>query len=125
MRASGQTTKKQKGQKRWHQKSVVEKTADVVSRAHARPSACIFCETKLMPQDLASHRNRCPGRVEPDPLDLWEGEALSSQRGMPVLVLRFLAFKGAIRSRKANGLPEYLVRDVEQLVTARKMLDQG
>jgi hypothetical protein len=107
-------------EKPWRRKTIAEKREAAYS-AHARPTTCLLCGTRMMPSDRAAHRSRCPGRQEPEAFDTWESESTARGRGIATRTLRRHAARGALRSRERDGHTEYLTRDVEQLVDVREL----
>lgn len=108
----------------WIRKSLREKAQAVNEKAHTRPSFCLVCEMRLLPQDLAAHRMRCEGRPQPDKLDLWEAIESSIARGATLDELTRLTRAGAIRSRENEGARLLLVRDVEQWLAAKNLFGE-
>lgn len=112
----------QKNEKPWIRKSLKEKREETINRSRPPAAACLVCSAKLMPADLRKHRTRCPGRGEPHPLDTWTSESDVKARDLPPELMCRLVSSGVIRTRETTlGVSEYLLRDIEQWVTAREL----
>lgn len=104
----------------WIKRSLKEKRKHVIDSHHEPPVACLLCETRVMPQDVWAHDDRCPGRLDAHRLDKWLPEGAAAER-LPTVTLRRLAAAGTIRSRETDRGQEYLVRDVWHAVRASEL----
>lgn len=104
----------------WREKSVTEKAEAVIERAHAAPMGCLNCGARLMPSDLAKHRSRCE-RPVPQPNDAWESERDTVNRGVTHAEINRLVLASALRVRERDGGREFLLRDVETFLDARRL----
>lgn len=98
----------------------------MVEQAHAAPAQCLVCGVRLMPKELAKHREEsCEGRGEPHQYDSWMPEMeIVNSKGIGMGLLRRLGKSGAVRRREGPGSKdEYLLRDVEQYIDAHGLFE--
>lgn len=96
--------------------SVTEKRAASTAVQRERPMACTSCDTQVMPVDMLSHLERCPGPREPEPRDKWVGWN-EARAIVPKRTLVRWIDRGLVRFRGERGDRQYLYRDLAARVS--------
>lgn len=99
--------------------SVTEKRAVSTAVQRERPIACTSCDTQVMPVDLLSHHERCPGPREPEPRDKWVTHREVIAMGVPRATLSFWANNNKVRFTGERQDRKYLYRDLVVRVAQR------